>query len=139
MAGSELDLTSMVNLWLAQEADYDYETNTCSSECSHYTQIIWADTTKVTTSCADILTLPTKHTGGLRWYKTDLNHPGLSLCFVGISYYAPPTVVHTALVVNTGICFQLGCAYSQCSDGYMLVCSYSPPGSHETQRWIKVV
>ena len=47
MAGSQINVTSMVDLWLAQEADYDYETNTCASECGYYTQIIWADTTEV--------------------------------------------------------------------------------------------
>jgi pathogenesis-related protein 1 len=29
--------------WASEEADYDYETNTCSSVCGHYTQIVWAD------------------------------------------------------------------------------------------------
>jgi len=31
--------------WAAEAADYDYGTNTCSSVCGHYTQIVWRSTT----------------------------------------------------------------------------------------------
>lgn len=36
-----------VAAWMSEEADYDYDTNSCSAVCGHYTQIVWADTTKV--------------------------------------------------------------------------------------------
>lgn len=39
--------TEAVQLWLSEEQDYDYDSNTCSAVCGHYTQIVWADTTKV--------------------------------------------------------------------------------------------
>jgi hypothetical protein len=32
-------------LWAAEAADYDYNTNSCSSVCGHYTQIVWRSTT----------------------------------------------------------------------------------------------
>ena len=46
-AGSAKDLDQMVNLWVAEEADYNYASNTCSKVCGHYTQVVWAETTKV--------------------------------------------------------------------------------------------
>lgn len=30
--------------WASESSDYDYPTNTCSSLCGHYTQIVWRDT-----------------------------------------------------------------------------------------------
>jgi hypothetical protein len=33
-----------VSLWAAEVQNYDYDTNTCSQVCSHYTQIVWAAT-----------------------------------------------------------------------------------------------
>lgn len=39
--------TEAVQLWLSEEEDYDYDSNTCSAVCGHYTQIVWADTTKL--------------------------------------------------------------------------------------------
>jgi pathogenesis-related protein 1 len=36
-----------VALWVAEEANYDYETNQCSGVCGHYTQVVWAATTMV--------------------------------------------------------------------------------------------
>jgi len=33
-----------VALWAAEVQNYDYDTNTCSAICSHYTQIVWAAT-----------------------------------------------------------------------------------------------
>ena len=46
--GWEKNLTRLVDLWVKEMAYYDYETQTCSHVCGHYTQIVWADTTKVT-------------------------------------------------------------------------------------------
>jgi hypothetical protein len=36
-----------VNSWKSEEANYNYAANTCSADCGHYTQIVWAKTTKV--------------------------------------------------------------------------------------------
>lgn len=36
-----------VALWAAEEADYDYGTNSCSGVCGHYTQIVWASSLEV--------------------------------------------------------------------------------------------
>jgi hypothetical protein len=33
--------------WASEEAEYDYEANTCSGVCGHYTQVVWSTTTKV--------------------------------------------------------------------------------------------
>lgn len=33
-----------VALWAAEVQNYDYDTNTCSGVCGHYTQIVWAAT-----------------------------------------------------------------------------------------------
>ena len=30
--------------WAAEAFDYDYSTNTCSTVCGHYTQIVWRST-----------------------------------------------------------------------------------------------
>lgn len=34
-------------VWASEESDYDYESNSCSGICGHYTQIVWADSTKL--------------------------------------------------------------------------------------------
>jgi len=36
-----------VNVWAGEEADYDSDSNTCSSVCGHYTQIVWATTERL--------------------------------------------------------------------------------------------
>ncbi len=33
-----------VALWASESQNYDYDTNTCSQVCGHYTQIVWAVT-----------------------------------------------------------------------------------------------
>lgn len=39
------DGPAAVEAWAAEEASYDYESNTCTGVCGHYTQVVWADTT----------------------------------------------------------------------------------------------
>lgn len=46
-SGGPASGTAAVALWASEEADYDYETNMCSGVCGHYTQIVWAATTKL--------------------------------------------------------------------------------------------
>jgi uncharacterized protein YkwD len=36
------DAEEAVGLWAAEEADYDYDTNTCNGVCGHYTQVVWS-------------------------------------------------------------------------------------------------
>jgi hypothetical protein len=36
-----------VALWAAEAQSYDYESNTCSAVCGHYTQTVWAATERV--------------------------------------------------------------------------------------------
>jgi len=42
-----------VAAWMSEEADYDYESNSCNAVCGHYTQVVWAATTKVGCAIAD--------------------------------------------------------------------------------------
>lgn len=43
-----------VNSWASEEANYDYNSNTCAEGkvCGHYTQLVWSDTTQV--GCASV-------------------------------------------------------------------------------------
>jgi pathogenesis-related protein 1 len=41
------DPIGAVSSWASEESDYDYASNTCSGVCGHYTQIVWATSTKV--------------------------------------------------------------------------------------------
>jgi len=43
-------LTQAVNDWVAEKAYYTYSTNSCSSDCEHYTQVVWANS--VNLGCA---------------------------------------------------------------------------------------
>jgi pathogenesis-related protein 1 len=48
-SGSTVSGPGVVIYWAAEEADYDYDSNTCTENevCGHYTQIVWENTTKV--------------------------------------------------------------------------------------------
>lgn len=45
----KMDASAATRAWLAEEANYDYDTNTCADGkvCTHYTQIVWANTTQL--------------------------------------------------------------------------------------------
>ncbi|XP_052703442.1 uncharacterized protein LOC128179829 [Crassostrea angulata] len=48
---------SYVQMWYAEVKDYTFETNGCSAECSHYTQVVWATTEYIgcgKTYCANL-------------------------------------------------------------------------------------
>jgi uncharacterized protein YkwD len=42
----------VVQRWSSEAVDYDRSTNTCSTVCGHYTQIVWRDTRRV--GCAAV-------------------------------------------------------------------------------------
>jgi uncharacterized protein YkwD len=37
----------VVNQWASEAHDYDFRTNKCSSDCGHYTQLVWRNTLSV--------------------------------------------------------------------------------------------
>lgn len=48
-SGIEHTPSDVVDGWASEDADYDYEANTCApgAMCGHYTQIVWAETTSI--------------------------------------------------------------------------------------------
>jgi len=36
-----------VQLWVDEVADYDYDNNSCSGVCGHYTQVVWRDSERL--------------------------------------------------------------------------------------------
>ena len=42
-----LNIESAVGAWYNEIRDYDYDANSCSAVCGHYTQIVWDDTSAV--------------------------------------------------------------------------------------------
>ncbi|XP_052061740.1 GLIPR1-like protein 1 [Mytilus californianus] len=47
--------------WVNEKKDYDYASNSCSGVCGHYTQLVWADSTKLgcaVGSCPTMTNLP---------------------------------------------------------------------------------
>jgi uncharacterized protein YkwD len=36
-----------VSSWASEASDYDYNSNSCSGVCGHYTQMVWADSVKL--------------------------------------------------------------------------------------------
>jgi uncharacterized protein YkwD len=47
ISGGRAAPNDVVSAWAAEEADYDYRTNTCHATCGHYTQIVWRTTKAV--------------------------------------------------------------------------------------------
>ena len=43
----------VVEAWASEEANYDYDANTCSDVCGHYTQVVWADSSRLGCGRAD--------------------------------------------------------------------------------------
>jgi pathogenesis-related protein 1 len=39
--------TKAVDSWMSEKSDYNYDSNTCSGVCGHYTQVVWAKSTKL--------------------------------------------------------------------------------------------
>ncbi|XP_071172259.1 GLIPR1-like protein 1 [Mytilus edulis] len=54
-------LDKSVASWVNEKKDYDYASNSCSGVCGHYTQVVWADSTKLgcaVASCPSMTNLP---------------------------------------------------------------------------------
>ncbi|KAI5314951.1 hypothetical protein L3X38_044127 [Prunus dulcis] len=54
MSTADLSGTDAVNMWVAEKADYNYDSNTCADGkmCGHYTQVVWRNTARV--GCAKV-------------------------------------------------------------------------------------
>jgi pathogenesis-related protein 1 len=48
-SGAQPSTETIVSAWAAEQADYDYPTNTCAAgkTCGHYTQMVWQDTDRL--------------------------------------------------------------------------------------------
>lgn len=46
-AGKQSTPADVVKSWADEVADYDYASNACTKTCGHYTQVVWADSTKL--------------------------------------------------------------------------------------------
>nr|XP_055047247.1 GLIPR1-like protein 1 isoform X5 [Misgurnus anguillicaudatus] len=44
---TKFKVQSAIQLWVDEDQYYNYNSNNCSKVCSHYTQVVWADTYKV--------------------------------------------------------------------------------------------
>ncbi|XP_018499791.2 pathogenesis-related protein 1-like [Pyrus x bretschneideri] len=54
MSTSDMLGTAAVDLWVAEKADYIYESNSCANGkvCGHYTQVVWRNSARV--GCAKV-------------------------------------------------------------------------------------
>jgi pathogenesis-related protein 1 len=43
-SGGQASAQQAVALWVAEQANYDYATNSCTGVCGHYTQVVWRGT-----------------------------------------------------------------------------------------------
>ncbi|XP_055890377.1 glioma pathogenesis-related protein 1-like [Biomphalaria glabrata] len=46
-SGTSLNVTIIVDYWYSEKSDYNYDTNTCTKVCGHYTQVVWANSTAI--------------------------------------------------------------------------------------------
>lgn len=44
ISGGRETPANVVAAWMSEAANYNYETNSCSARCGHYTQVIWKTT-----------------------------------------------------------------------------------------------
>jgi uncharacterized protein YkwD len=51
--GLLLNGQTVTDLWAAEEANYDYDNNSCSAVCGHYTQVVWAESLRMGCGYAD--------------------------------------------------------------------------------------
>ena len=55
MSDDSLNAAEAVKMWVDEEIDYDYNSNTCApgKECRHYTQVVWRDSVRL--GCARVV------------------------------------------------------------------------------------
>ena len=46
-SGGQANPQQAVQLWVQEESNYDYATNSCNGVCGHYTQVVWRATLEV--------------------------------------------------------------------------------------------
>jgi pathogenesis-related protein 1 len=67
----------VVAAWVAEDADYDYATNTCTNVCGHYTQVVWRDSVHLGCGVANCTTgSPFGGSGSWQLYVCDYDPPG---------------------------------------------------------------
>lgn len=47
ISGKGVDAEDVVMEWASESRDYSYRTNSCSTDCGHYTQLVWRETQRV--------------------------------------------------------------------------------------------
>lgn len=69
---------AVVANWVAEQANYNYSTNTCSSTCGHYTQVVWR--TSIRLGCGVKNCTMNSPFGGGNWqfWVCDYDPPGNS-------------------------------------------------------------
>jgi pathogenesis-related protein 1 len=75
----------VVTSWVNEDANYDYGTNSCSSVCGHYTQVVWRDSTELgcgMANCTD--NNPFGSSGPWQLWVCNYNPPGN---YVGMKPY----------------------------------------------------
>ncbi len=66
----------VVTSWVSEAADYDYASNNCSGICGHYTQVVWADTTKLGCGMANCTTGSPFGSGSWQIWVCNYDPPG---------------------------------------------------------------
>jgi uncharacterized protein YkwD len=46
-SGKELEADEVIKMWYDEIKDYNYDFNTCSGVCGHYTQVVWKNSKKL--------------------------------------------------------------------------------------------
>lgn len=64
-AGAPRSADYVVESWASEASDYDYDSNSCSGVCGHYTQVVWRNTTAV--GCAVQVCSQNSPFGGGSW------------------------------------------------------------------------
>ncbi|WP_437606914.1 CAP domain-containing protein [Sorangium sp. So ce834] len=52
-SGAAVSPEEVVAAWVDEAANYDLASNSCSSTCGHYTQVVWADSVRLGCGVAD--------------------------------------------------------------------------------------
>jgi hypothetical protein len=66
----------VVGSWVSEVAFYDYEANTCSDVCGHYTQVVWAESLRLGCGFANCTTGSPFGSGGWQLWVCNYDPPG---------------------------------------------------------------